>query len=62
MPAEYALGAAWHDRVIRERIIEMQKSYLLLMRCGTLIARVDKKATKNTTMLTSQCVAGSINF
>jgi len=39
MLIEYALGAAWHDRSIREKIVQMRESYLLLMQCGTLIAK-----------------------
>ncbi len=34
MLIEYALGTAWHDRIICEKIMEMQNSYLLLMHCG----------------------------
>lgn len=35
VPAEDALGTAWHGRAARETAAEMQESVLLPMHCGT---------------------------
>lgn len=44
MLTEYALDAAWHDKSICEKIVKSAGILSPAHACGTLIARVDKKA------------------